>query len=1744
MDLSTFLLTCENPTGADPKICAKILAGIVTINNKNSGKNDSMIKKNRDLFVNRRTNPPPIVPFYSDVNVGKIWHVRNNRIKEDNVEIDNPNICRADVNNFCEPIEFKHSEDKFFKKQHFPDFSQIRNARVYATADRNFKGEEDGYLHHQMESIHAENGKAVFNPDENELDIFPEGVRGLHDNYPNIKMDSFVYYDSMRTIMYSFPELEKKAVITNFHYLFPLMGSLRMIEDTINILERRFGYVTPDKSDPLSHVPLTAIKWCSRCALVDSCRCDRNNINNPRQQHYDPEDAAEIKTKTPCGIDCFKRRACTHGKVSAIKSKDCFNYYENVNLPLMFALYGDDYCKIKIHFMRMFNEPIECHRVASYCELFCKKTIKVQKRIPLAKGADKQVPYSVFSKTITHSYLENGTYQNYRPYEPCHHAGECSKALGCPCALANNICSPNCFCPPNCAAKFTGCNCKYGDCSTTKCSCFTLGWECVPGFCKNCNCDTTKPDAQPICKNSFLSRGVTRRLIVANSDIAGFGVYADDFIEKGDFITEYCGEVLSNNEAERRGRIYDTTGWSYLFSLNENEHVDSYMHGNLARFINCSSSSPNCLAKIVIVNGIQRIAMYANKNIQKGEELFFDYKYNNHQKKNFVEIDATHSKCHAKKLKQDNECEERKLKRDAELVDRKSKKGVEPVEKKLKMLPESADRKLKRLPEPIPNKNKKSIEPVYKKSKMDLESDLIKSRRDSEPVEKKIKWNTESYITKLRKTCEPFVLKLAKPSIVVEKKPINYRKPEGPRGRRSLTKNAHPQSIVQLKNADDRSQEAETVVEEKLLETMLSNDIVPFKRLFQNNTFQAKSKIKNISVGGKVKNTPVGIKAKNNPVGVKVKSTTVGVKMTNNSFKPKSKNTAVGAKVTNTPVGEKVAIAPINAKVKNAAIRTKVSTASLVGARVTNTALGVKVEITAVGPKAKKTSVGSKTTNTSIGARIASTSPIRARFTSNSIGTRIASTPVEPKSKNTPVGARLSSTSLIRKRVKNTSIGAKVASTSSVGSRITNNSTAARVARTPVEPKVKNTPAERKVISTPVKRKVLSNAGEGKIASSPIGAKVKKTPVESRVRNTLVEPKNISTPVVANHISTLAAAKLTSATVETNVPVETETTNMNAFSDIHSMTTPIAPVENKVVKLNASFERKFRRDNLQFEAKLIRHNPEVPFIKDITARKLAKILPSKRLSKDIGSVAAKTVTESLNRRLRKDDTPVETKNVAVCESLDRKSKKSNVSVESKIANESFERRLRKSNVPAETKIVNEAVSLDRKLRKDLESLEKRLKYDTEPVLKKSKSDPESISRKLKPDTAPIAKRLSKRNEPPPCVEKIVSQINFSSLTMSSTVASLEKKKIDYAAYEIVEKDEVIRFVVDCMKAVGTNPEHASMLARVLVLGDNRGHYSHGINRLEMYMKDVQSNICKGDGVPIILKSKGSTAWVDGSNLLGPVVADFCTKIAIDKCKEHGVGWVVTKGSNHYGIAGAYALQCMNEGLIGMSFTNTSPLTFPTRSSKAALGTNPLSVAAPALNNDSFVLDMATTSVAIGKIELAKRKQQQVPVTWGVSSTGEVSTDPSTILNGGGLAPLGGAEESSGYKGYGLGAMVELYCGILAGSHWGPNVRRWMATSAEADLGQCFVAIDPECFAPGFNGRLQDFIDTLRDLPSSHPDNLSVEVAGDPERCHEEFVRQLKGIPYHPNQILNGLEIALNYGVKPMQTLGLVSDSNI
>lgn len=224
-------------------------------------------------------------------------------------------------------------------------------------------------------------------------------------------------------------------------------------------------------------------------------------------------------------------------------------------------------------------------------------------------------------------------------YIPCNHAGPC---VDCDCVTRGHKCERACACSRDCAHRMRGCACDSGTCRTKDCPCWAAGRECDPDRCFSCGASTgavlsfhadlrgTRSGSAGVCDNVNMVRQLIQKKVgVAFSATHGWGAYALEPIKKGEFVYEYVGGIISDDEAERRGSIYDLLAVSYLFDVNTDQVVDAMRQGNKIKFANhrAASDNANCETKIMVVNGEHRIALVARDDIEVGAELFFDYGY-------------------------------------------------------------------------------------------------------------------------------------------------------------------------------------------------------------------------------------------------------------------------------------------------------------------------------------------------------------------------------------------------------------------------------------------------------------------------------------------------------------------------------------------------------------------------------------------------------------------------------------------------------------------------------------------------------------------------------------------------------------------------------------------------------------------------------------------------------------------------------------------------------------------------------------------------------------------------------------------------------------------------------------------------------------------------------------------------------------------------------------------------------------
>ncbi|MDW3193553.1 MAG: Ldh family oxidoreductase [Cytophagales bacterium] len=347
----------------------------------------------------------------------------------------------------------------------------------------------------------------------------------------------------------------------------------------------------------------------------------------------------------------------------------------------------------------------------------------------------------------------------------------------------------------------------------------------------------------------------------------------------------------------------------------------------------------------------------------------------------------------------------------------------------------------------------------------------------------------------------------------------------------------------------------------------------------------------------------------------------------------------------------------------------------------------------------------------------------------------------------------------------------------------------------------------------------------------------------------------------------------------------------------------------------------------------------------------------------------------------------------------------------------------------------------------------------------------------------------------------------------------------------VSYDTLYEFARSVFIKIGCPETDAALAAKVLVNADLRGIDSHGIARLIGYIRLYDKQRINATPAIKVEHETPSTAVINGDEGLGLVVGPQAMELAIAKAKNVGSGWVSVKNSNHFGIAGYHAMMALEDDCIGFAMTNASPLVSPTFANDRLLGTNPIAAAIPAGEELPFVLDMATTTAANGKLEVLQRKGDEAPAGWIQNKEGFSSTDPGDVKAGGSLLPLGGDKEHGSHKGYGLGGMVDILSAVLSGANYGPWVPPFVAfldppnDPVGQGIGHFFGALRVDGFRPvqEFKDHMDNWLKRFRSAKTV-PGQEKVLVPGDPERAMEAH-RRKHGIELLPAVVkdLNSLE---------------------
>jgi ureidoglycolate dehydrogenase (NAD+) len=312
----------------------------------------------------------------------------------------------------------------------------------------------------------------------------------------------------------------------------------------------------------------------------------------------------------------------------------------------------------------------------------------------------------------------------------------------------------------------------------------------------------------------------------------------------------------------------------------------------------------------------------------------------------------------------------------------------------------------------------------------------------------------------------------------------------------------------------------------------------------------------------------------------------------------------------------------------------------------------------------------------------------------------------------------------------------------------------------------------------------------------------------------------------------------------------------------------------------------------------------------------------------------------------------------------------------------------------------------------------------------------------------------------------------------------------------IPHEEAKELVVKKLSEAGLNRDHALKVAEILVHADLRNVNSHGVLRTEHYVNRLNAGGLNPEANITFNKTGPVTGVVDGDDGFGHVIGDIAMKHAVEMAKENGIGMVTAINSSHCGALSYFVQEAAEQNLIGIAMTHTDKIVVPFGGKEAFLGTNPIAYGVPAKTSKPFILDMATSNVALGKILQHKEEGKDIPPGWGVDENGETVTDPGKVVS---LSPFGGP------KGYGLSMIVDIFSGLLAGAAFGPHVAKMYGDlDQKRKLGHYFCAINPAFFtdADAFLENMDQMMTEIRQAPPA-PGFSKVFVPGEIEQMNED-----------------------------------------
>ncbi|RMZ67574.1 alcohol dehydrogenase [Pyrenophora seminiperda CCB06] len=350
----------------------------------------------------------------------------------------------------------------------------------------------------------------------------------------------------------------------------------------------------------------------------------------------------------------------------------------------------------------------------------------------------------------------------------------------------------------------------------------------------------------------------------------------------------------------------------------------------------------------------------------------------------------------------------------------------------------------------------------------------------------------------------------------------------------------------------------------------------------------------------------------------------------------------------------------------------------------------------------------------------------------------------------------------------------------------------------------------------------------------------------------------------------------------------------------------------------------------------------------------------------------------------------------------------------------------------------------------------------------------------------------------------------------------------------VSASEATTFITSILKGNGVAPDDAKLIAQCLIAADLRGVDTHGMNRIPSYMTRIRQGVLSPSAIPKLTHPTPVVTQVDAQNGFGFLAASAGMTACIESARTYGIGMASIKHSNHFGMSAWIVQQALDANMMSIVYTNSSPALPAWGGREKLLGVSPLACGAPGKDGNHFILDMAPSVAARGKIYKALRRGEKIPQDWALDKEGKSTDDPAKALDGGVMLPMGGP------KGSGLAVMMDVFSGVLSGSAFAGDVTGPYDPSRPSDVGHFLIAVKPDLFMSldEFRERMQVLYDRV--VGAEKADGVDrIYFPGEIEQLTQRE-RERSGIPLVQAEVDALNAEAEKVGVKPLVVESVVS----